>query len=90
MYYATGVGTAKDIHLSPYGDMAGIEHHAYAINTILNQDFAITVPKYINFFIILGLSLLMGFYQPLVKTAYNYIFIFVIAVIYSLITFYVT
>jgi len=90
MYYATGVGTAKDIHLSPYGDMAGIEHHAYAINTILNQDFAITIPKYINFFIILGLSLLMGFYQPLVKTAYNYIFIFVIAVIYSLITFYVT
>ncbi|GIX40811.1 MAG: adenylate/guanylate cyclase domain-containing protein [Leptospiraceae bacterium] len=90
MYYATGVGTAKDIHLSPYGDMAGIEHHAYAINTILNQDFAITVPKYINFFIILFISLIMGFYQPLVKTIYNYIFIFLISFIYSIITFYIT
>ena len=37
MYYATGRGASKDTHLSPYGEMSGIEHHAHAINTILNQ-----------------------------------------------------
>jgi adenylate cyclase len=90
MYYATGVGTAKDIHLSPYGDMAGIEHHAYAINTILNQDFAKTVPNWINFLILLFISIVMGFYQPLIKTTFNYILTILIAIIYSFITFYIT
>lgn len=90
MYYATGVGTAKDIHLSPYGDMAGIEHHAYAINTILNQDFAKTVPNWINFFIILVISLIMGLYHPLVKTTYNYVFLGIFGILYTLISFYVT
>ncbi|MCS7204921.1 MAG: CHASE2 domain-containing protein [Leptospiraceae bacterium] len=90
MYYATGVGTAQDIHLSPYGDMAGIEHHAYAINTILNQDFAYTVPDSINFLILLIVSLIMGTYHPFVKTTYNYILFVIIALAYSFITFFIT
>ncbi len=90
MYYATGVGTAKDIHLSPYGDMAGIEHHAYAINTILNQDFAITVPHFVNFLIIFIIGLIMGIYQPLIKTYLNYILTVGIAIVFTLITFFVT
>ena len=68
MYYATGVGTAKDIHLSPYGDMAGIEHHAHALNTILNQDFARKVSPAVDLLILVALGLLMGLYQPRVPT----------------------
>ncbi|MEQ8353379.1 MAG: adenylate/guanylate cyclase domain-containing protein [Leptospiraceae bacterium] len=68
MYYATGVGTAKDIHLSPYGDMAGIEHHAHALNTILNQDFARRVSPGTDLLILVAIGLLMGLYQPRVPT----------------------
>ncbi len=90
MYYATGVGTAKDIHLSPYGDMAGIEHHAYAINTILNQDFLIELKPSHNFLIILIISLIIGLYQPLVKTAYNYILFIALFGLYTIISFFIS
>ncbi len=90
MYYATGVATAKDIHLSPYGDMAGIEHHAYAINTILNQDFAKTAPPWLDFFILFGISLVMGLYHPLVKTIYNYILLISFAIFYTIFTLFFT
>ncbi|MDH5654809.1 MAG: adenylate/guanylate cyclase domain-containing protein [Spirochaetia bacterium] len=90
MYYATGVGTAKDIHLSPYGDMAGIEHHAYAINTILNQDFTKDVTPIINLIILLIVGLLMGFYQPRIPTWLSFILALGIAIAFSIITLYIT
>lgn len=90
MYYATGVGTAKDMHLSPYGDMAGIEHHAYALNTILNQDFAPPVSHGINLLILLIIGIIMGLYQPRVPTWMSFVLLFVIAVVFSIFTSYVT
>ena len=90
MYYATGVGTAKDIHLSPYGDMAGIEHHAYALNTILNQDFSHDVPPIANLLILLLIALLMGYYQPRVQTWLSFILALVIALVFSAISMYIT
>ncbi|HNN75929.1 MAG TPA: adenylate/guanylate cyclase domain-containing protein [Leptospiraceae bacterium] len=90
MYYATGVGTAQDIHLSPYGDMAGIEHHAYAINTILNQDFIYEVPPVVNLLILLAVGLIMGFYQPRVATWLAFVFAIVIAAVYSVMTLFIT
>jgi adenylate cyclase len=72
MYYATGRGASKDSHLSPFGDMSGIEHHAHAINTILNQDFLRQTPVYANFLIYLGIALLIGFLQPRVSTVVGF------------------
>lgn len=90
MYYATGVGTAKDMHLSPYGDMAGIEHHAYAINTILNQDFVKTAPAWVNLLILLAVGLIMGLYQPRVPTGMSFVLAGVIAAVFTVITLFVS
>jgi adenylate cyclase len=90
MYYATGVGTAKDMHLGPYGDMAGIEHHAHAINTILNQDFAYTAPAWVNLLILLGIGLLMGLYQPRVPTGMSFVLALAIAAVFTGITLFVS
>lgn len=62
IYYATGV--AKDIHESPFGSMAGIEHHANAINTILNQDFIHYAKPWVNYLIYLVIGLILGFIAP--------------------------
>lgn len=62
MYYATGA--AKDIHTSPFGDMAGIEHHAHALNTILQQDFLHYAPEWVNYLIFIVIGLAMGFIVP--------------------------
>ncbi|TGK56115.1 adenylate/guanylate cyclase domain-containing protein [Leptospira wolffii] len=83
MYYATGRGTAKDTHLSPFGDMSGIEHHAHAINTILNQDFLWDMPLGGNFLIYLFMAFLIGLVLPRLKTSWGFLFIILIALIYS-------
>ena len=90
MYYATGVGAAKDIHLSPYGDMAGIEHHAYAINTVLNQDFALQVPPWVDLLILVFIALLMGFYQPRTATWASFVLALLIFATYTAVTLVVT
>ncbi len=90
MYYATGVGTAKDMHLSPYGDMAGIEHHAYALNTILNQDFLRNAPNAANLLILLIIGVIMGLYQPRVPTWMSFVLLVVIAAVFVAITSFIT
>ncbi|HOS41550.1 MAG TPA: adenylate/guanylate cyclase domain-containing protein [Spirochaetota bacterium] len=57
-YAATGV--ASDMHGSPYGTLYGIEHHASAINTILNQDFIVKLAAWQNLLIMLAIALLLG------------------------------
>ncbi|WP_061285471.1 CHASE2 domain-containing protein [Leptospira interrogans] len=83
MYYATGAGAAKDTHLSPFGDMSGIEHHAAAINTILNQDFLFELPLWGEFLIIILVGMLAGVVQPRLKTWLAFLFFLAIAFIYS-------
>lgn len=90
MYYATGVGTAKDMHLSPYGDMAGIEHHAYALNTILNQDFLVDAPPVANLLILLIIGIIMGLYQPRVPTWMSFVLLIVIAGTFVALTSFIT
>ena len=65
IYYATGV--AKDIHTSPFGDLAGIEHHANALNTILKQDFLILASPWVNYLIYILIGLALGFIVPRYK-----------------------
>ncbi|MBK8394457.1 MAG: adenylate/guanylate cyclase domain-containing protein [Leptospiraceae bacterium] len=83
MYYATGRGASKDTHLSPYGEMSGIEHHAHAINTILNQSFMASTPESVNLFLFLLIGLIIGFIQPKVRTWLAFILIFVLVIGYT-------
>jgi adenylate cyclase len=86
MYYATGRGASKDTHLSPYGEMSGIEHHAHAINTILNQDFIRTTPDYLNLFILILIGLTIGFIQSYTKTYASFILFIGSVIVYFLIS----
>ena len=83
MYYATGRGASKDTHLSPYGEMSGIEHHAHAINTILNQSFMSSTSEGLNLFLFLLVGLIIGFVQPRVKTWLGFILIFTLVIGYT-------
>ncbi|BDA77872.1 adenylate/guanylate cyclase domain-containing protein [Leptospira kobayashii] len=89
MYYATGRGASKDTHLSPFGDMSGIEHHAHAINTILNQDFMASVPNWAIFLIYIGLGLMIGFLQPRVKTHWGFAIMLTQLLLYGVIALYI-
>lgn len=64
MYYASGVNTPRDLHNSPFGEISGIEHHANAINTILNQDFMQETGRIWNLLLYLTIGLLLGFLSP--------------------------
>lgn len=57
-------GIATDRHKSPYGDLFGIEHHANALNTILNQDFIFKLNNWQNILILFVIALLLGFLLP--------------------------
>ncbi|MCZ8342192.1 MAG: adenylate/guanylate cyclase domain-containing protein [Leptospira sp.] len=89
MYYATGRGASKDSHLSPFGDMSGIEHHAHAVNTILNQEFLSTVPNWGMFLIYLGLGLMIGFLQPRVKTHIGFAIMLTQLLVYGVVCLYI-
>ncbi|PJZ83817.1 adenylate/guanylate cyclase domain-containing protein [Leptospira harrisiae] len=89
MYYATGRGASKDSHLSPFGDMSGIEHHAHAINTILNQDFLATVPNWGIFLIYVALGVMIGFLQPRVKTHIGFAIMLTQLLLYVVATLYI-
>ncbi len=65
VYYATGV--AKDIHASPFGDLAGVEHHANALNTILQADFLHYAPTWVNSLIYVFIGIVLGFIVPRFK-----------------------
>lgn len=62
MYYATGV--AADVHPSPFGNIAGIEHHANAINTILMQNFITEAPQWIEYTMVMFFAVLFGLLIP--------------------------
>lgn len=73
MYYATGV--AKDIHSSPFGPTAGIEHHANALNTVLNQDFVYYASEWLNYLIIMLLAIALGWIVPRFNIKYVIIWV---------------
>jgi adenylate cyclase len=75
MYYASGKGTAKDTHLSPYGALSGIEFHAHAINNILNQDFLYSVKKTYRYLILFLSALLVSLALIYFSTLISYLLI---------------
>ena len=58
-YAVTGVAT--DEKQSPYGATFGIEHHANALNTILNQDFLYKLSDFENIMIMFMIALFLAF-----------------------------
>ncbi len=81
MYYATGV--AKDVHQSPFGPTAGIEHHANALNTILNQDYIYFAPEWLNYIIYLLLAVALGYIVPRYNIKFVIIWVVVFAVAFT-------
>ncbi len=87
MYHATGV--AKDIHLSPFGDIAGVEHHANAVNTILNQDFLYRLPVWVDYLIYILIGLALGFTIPSYKLNKVLISILIFVILFTIEVFFV-
>jgi len=79
-YASTGIAT--DQHKSPYGTTFGIEHHANALNTILNQDFLYKMSTTQNLIIMLVIAILLGFFLPRLSIIMSTIFVFLISIIY--------
>lgn len=61
-YSVTGIAT--DLHKSPYGTTFGIEHHANALNTILNQDFLRSFSQWENIALMFFLAIVCGLAFP--------------------------
>ncbi len=81
-YASTGIAT--DEKKSPYGASFGIEHHANAINTILNQDFLYKLSDRQNVMVMLALALLLGLILPRVSIIISIIFTAFITVLYGI------
>jgi adenylate cyclase len=82
MYYATGVGTAKDTHMSPYGEMSGIEHHAHTLNTVLNQNFVKNPTELEKLFILFFMGFLVTYSLYKYSTNISYLLFFLILISY--------
>ncbi|OHD64133.1 MAG: hypothetical protein A2176_00635 [Spirochaetes bacterium RBG_13_51_14] len=61
-YAVTGIAT--DQHQSPYGATFGVDHHANAINTILNQNFLHKLTNLQNILIMLIIAVVIGLLMP--------------------------
>jgi len=81
-YAVTGV--AEDVKKSPYGPIFGIENHANAINTILNQDFLFKMSDMQNIMIMLVIALLLGFIVPRVSIGISLVTTVVFVLAYSI------
>ena len=80
----SGTGIATDKHKSPYGDMFGIEHHANALNTILNQEFLYNLSDVQNVIIMLIIALVLGYLLGRVNILASIIITFVLLLGYVL------
>ena len=80
-YSVTGVAT--DEKKSPYGPIFGIENHAHALNTILNQDFLFKLSDFQNIIIMLFIALLIGFAVPRMSIGISLITTVAFIIVYS-------
>jgi len=81
-YAATGIAT--DEKKSPYGAAFGIEHHANAINTILNQDFLYKMSDLQNIMIMLAIAIVLGLLLPRVSIIMSMVITVVLTILYAI------
>lgn len=84
-YSATGIAT--DEKKSPYGATFGIEHHANAINTILNQDFLYKLTDFQNIIIMLVIALLLGFIVPKLSIVISLVVTSLFIIVYAVLSY---
>jgi len=84
-YSATGIAT--DEKKSPYGATFGIEHHANALNTILNQDFLYKLTDLQNLAIMLVIALFLGFLVPKLSIAASLILTSIFTILYAVLSY---
>ena len=84
-YSVTGIAT--DVHKSPYGETFGIEHHANALNTIMNQDFIFKLNEWQNMLILLILAIILGFLLPRVSIIVSVLITLGLILVYSVISY---
>jgi len=80
VYAAAGI--SRDIHKSPYGETFGIEHHANALNTILNQQFLYKLSEFQNILILIVIAFLLGFLLPRVPIIASVIIMTTMSIVY--------
>ncbi|MCU0848184.1 MAG: adenylate/guanylate cyclase domain-containing protein [Spirochaetes bacterium] len=79
-YASTGIAT--DEKKSPYGATFGIEHHANALNTILNQDFLYRLNELQNIILFLVIALILGLVLPRVSIISSLVFTFLFIILF--------
>jgi len=80
-------GVATDEKKSPYGATFGIEHHANALNTILNQDFLYKLSDLQNIAIMLVIALLIGFFVPRMSIGPSVVVTVLFIILYSVVSY---
>ncbi len=78
----SSTGIATDMYKSPYGDLFGIEHHANALNTILNQNFIMKLNTWQNLIILFVIAILLGFFLPRLSIVMSIVLTIGLIVIY--------
>ena len=81
-------GMAHDVWPTPHGHMYGIEINANGLNTILQRDFLIEVPMWINFVIAVFLGLVIGLIVPRIKIWQSIVVIVILVVSLSIVVFF--
>ncbi len=79
-YAATGIAT--DEKQSPYGATFGIEHHANALNTIMNQDFLYRFSDIQNIILLFVIALLIGLVTPRLSIVMSLLYTAGLAVVF--------
>ncbi len=86
-YASTGIAT--DEKKSPYGATFGIEHHANALNTILNQDFLYKLSDIENILIMLFIALVLGMLLTRLSIVKSLAFTGIFTIAYVIVSFFV-
>ncbi|MCL2026476.1 MAG: CHASE2 domain-containing protein, partial [Leptospirales bacterium] len=83
----SAIGISTDVHKSPYGDVFGIEIHAHALNTILNQDFLYKLSHFNNLLVMFVIALFLGFVLPRISIVKSAILTLLLAALFLVVSY---
>jgi adenylate cyclase len=75
-------GFASEEKQSPYGATFGIDHHANAINTILNQNFLYKFTDFQNIIVMFVMAILLGLVVPRISIILSLVFTSLLSIMY--------
>ncbi|MBN2531248.1 MAG: adenylate/guanylate cyclase domain-containing protein [Spirochaetales bacterium] len=77
--YAQGI---HDIWVSPLGPMYGIEFNAHAFNTLINENFLVKIPSFLNIVIILFFTMLISFILSYIKIWQSFVLLLSFTIVF--------